>query len=101
MTLSSAMFTGFTGINSNSVSVDTVGDNLANLNTPAFKSQRTLFETLLCRTVREGEGPSETGGGTLPFQIGTGSQVAAIQRDFRQGGLESTGFQSDLGVDGD
>jgi len=101
MSLSSAMITGFTGINSNSVSVDTVGDNLANLNTTAFKNQRTLFETLLYRTVREGEGPSETGGGTLPFQIGSGSQVAAIQRDFRQGGLESTGFQSDLGVDGD
>lgn len=100
MTLASAMMTGFTGINSNSVSVDTVGDNLANLNTTGFKTQRTLFETLLYRTVHEGSGPSETGGGTLPFQIGSGSQVAAIQRDFRQGGLESTGFQSDLGIDG-
>lgn len=100
MTLSSAMLTGYTGINSNSVSVDTVGDNLANLNTTAFKTQRTLFETLLYRTAHEGTGPSETSGGTLPLQIGSGSQVAAIQRDFRQGGLESTGFQSDLGIDG-
>lgn len=100
MSLASAMITGFTGINSNSVSVDTVGDNLANLNTTAFKSQRTLFETLLYRTVHEGEGPSDTSGGTLPHQIGSGSQVSAIQRDFRQGGLDSTGFASDLAVDG-
>ncbi len=100
MSLASAMMTGFTGINSNSVSVDTVGDNLANLNTTAFKSQRTLFETLLYRTVHEGEGPSSTSGGTLPHQIGSGSQVSAIQRDFRQGGLDSTGFASDLAVDG-
>ena len=64
MSLTSAMLVGYTGIKSNSVSVDTVGDNLANLNTTAFKSQRTLFETLLYQTVSEGEGPSASSGGT-------------------------------------
>lgn len=101
MSLTGAMLTGFTGINSNSTSVDVVGDNLANLNTTAFKTQRALFETLLYRTMSEGSGPGELGGGTLPKQIGTGSQVAAIQRNFSQGGIDATGFQSDLAVDGD
>lgn len=101
MSLTGAMFTGYTGIASNGVSVDVVGDNLANLNTTAFKSQRTLFESLLYRTVNEGEGPSATSGGTLPEQIGTGAQVATVQRDFRQGGLESTGFPTDLAIDGE
>lgn len=101
MSLTGAMLTGYTGIASNGVSVDVVGDNLANLNTTAFKGQRTLFESLLYRTVHEGEGPSATSGGTLPEQIGTGSQVSAVQRDFRQGGLESTGFPTDLAIDGD
>ena len=55
MSLTGAMYAGFTGIASNGVSVDVVGDNLANLNTTAFKSQRTLFETLLYRTVTEGK----------------------------------------------
>jgi flagellar hook protein FlgE len=95
------MFTGYTGIASNGVSVDVVGDNLANLNTTAFKGQRTLFESLLYRTVREGEGPGATSGGTLPEQIGSGSQVSTVQRDFRQGGLESTGFPMDLAIDGE
>jgi flagellar hook protein FlgE len=94
------MLVGFTGIKSNSVAVDTVGDNLANLNTTAFKGQRTLFETLLYRTLSEGEGPSATSGGTLPRQTGSGSNVASIQRNFIQGSLESTGFSSDLAVDG-
>jgi len=101
MSLSSAMLVGFTGIRSNSVSVDTVGDNLANLNTTAFKSQRTLFETLLYQTVSEGEGPSATSGGTLPEQIGYGSTVAAIQRNHAQGGIDGTGFPSDLAIEGD
>ena len=101
MSLTGAMYAGYTGIASNGVSVDVVGNNLANLNTTAFKSQRTLFETLMYRTVTEGEGPSATSGGTLPEQIGTGTQVSSIQRDFRQGSLESTGFSSDLAIDGD
>ena len=72
MSLSSAMFVGYTGIKANTVTVDTVGDNLANLNTTAFKNQRTLFETLLYRTVSEGEAPGATSGGTLPLQVGSG-----------------------------
>ncbi len=101
MALTDAMLTGFTGIKSNSVAVDVVGDNLANLNTTAFKGQRTLFETLLYRTVSEGTAPSATSGGTLPRQMGSGSTVAAIQRNFNQGGFDSTGFQGDLAVEGD
>ncbi|MFH1110346.1 MAG: flagellar hook-basal body complex protein [Planctomycetota bacterium] len=101
MALTDAMLTGFTGIKSNSVAVAVVGDNLANLNTTAFKGQRTLFETLLYRTISEGTAPSATSGGTLPRQMGTGSTVAAIQRDFKQGGFDSTGFQGDLAVEGD
>lgn len=101
MSLTGAMLAGFSGIQSNSVGVDTVGDNLANLNTTAFKGQRTLFETLLYRTISEGEGPSATSGGTLPRQIGTGSKVSSIQRNFTQGGLDGTGFPNDLAVNGD
>ncbi len=101
MSLTSAMLVGFTGINSNSVAVDTVGDNLANLNTTAFKGQRTLFETLLYRTISEGEAPSDTSGGTLPRQVGYGSTVGSIQRNLGQGSIESTGYQSDLAIQGD
>ncbi len=100
MSLTAAMLTGFTGIEANSVAVDVVGHNLANLNTTAFKSQRTLFETLLYDTVHEGTAPSAESGGTLPEQIGRGTQVSVIQRDVRPGSLLGTGFPSDLAVDG-
>ncbi|MFQ5461726.1 MAG: flagellar hook protein FlgE [Phycisphaerae bacterium] len=100
MSLTNAMFVGFTGIQANTVGVDTVGNNLANLNTTSFKSQRVMFENLLYQTVREGEGPSATSGGTLPFQVGTGVGVSSLQRNFAQGGLDSTGVAGDLGIDG-
>ena len=101
MSLSSAMLVGYSGIRTNSVGVDTIGNNLANLNTTAFKGQRALFETELYRTISEGEPPGEVTGGTLPRQVGYGSSVAAIQRNHAQGGIESTGFQGDLAVAGD
>lgn len=100
MSLTSAMLVGFTGISSNTTAVDTVGNNLANLNTTAFKGQRTLFETLLYQTLNEGEAPTDNTGGTLPHQIGYGSGVASLQRNFVQGGLSSTGFPSDLAIEG-
>ena len=100
MSLTNAMLVGFTGISSNTTAVDTVGNNLANLNTTAFKGQRTLFETLLYQTVDEGEAPTGNTGGTLPHQIGYGSGVASLQRNFVQGGLSSTGFPSDLAIEG-
>ncbi len=101
MSLSGAMLTGFTGIKTNSLGVDVVGNNLANLNTTAYKSERALFETLLYQTISEGEPPSATSGGTLPRQFGTGTGVSSLQRNFRQGGFESTGFQGDLAVEGE
>lgn len=102
MTLTNTMLVGFTGIDSNTVAVDTVGNNIANLNTTAFKSQRTLFETLLYDTISQGTAPDGDTGGSLPLQIGYGTTVASLQSDFGQGGLEGTGVQSDLAVsDGD
>ena len=89
------------GINANGMAVNTVGNNLANLNTTAFKAQRTLFETLLYQTISEGSAPDNDTGGTLPRQVGMGTTVASVQRDFSQGGFDGTGFPSDLAIDGD
>ena len=100
MSLTSAMLVGFTGINANSVSVDTIGNNLANVNTTSFKSQRTNFETLFYETLSEGTAPNGQSGGTLPRQVGYGVGVASLQRDFGQGSFESTGRRSDLAING-
>ncbi len=100
MGLTQAMLTGFTGIKSNQSMMDTIGDNVANVNTTAFKNQRTLFETLYYQTLRGGTAPSDTSGGTNPMQTGYGSTVASIQRSFNQGNIQDTGVKSDLAIDG-
>ncbi|MCP4593128.1 MAG: flagellar hook-basal body complex protein [bacterium] len=100
MGLTSAMLVGATGLHSNQYMIDTIGDNIANVNTTAFKSQRSLFETMFYRTLDGGSPPDEDSGGTNPKQVGYGSGLASLQRNFSQGGLQPTGMKSDLAVDG-
>ena len=100
MGLTSAMLVGATGLHSNQFMIDTIGDNIANVNTTAFKSQRSLFETLFYRTLDGGSPPDENFGGTNPKQIGYGSGLASLQRSYAQGSLQPTGIKSDLAVDG-
>ncbi len=101
MGLTSAMLIGFSGIKTNQNSIDTIGNNIANLNTTAFKNQRALFETAFYRTLQGGTEPGNETGGTNPVQTGYGAQLATIQRNFGQGNLQPTGVPTDLALQGD
>jgi len=100
MGLTTAMYTGLTGINANQTRINTIGNNIANVNTTAFKGSRTLFQSQLAHTMSLGTAPSATTGGTNPIQIGLGVDVGATQRNFTPGSLETTGIASDLAIDG-
>jgi flagellar hook protein FlgE len=100
MGLTTAMYTGLTGINANQTRINTIGNNIANVNTTAFKGSRTLFQSQLSQTLSLGTAPSDTSGGTNPIQIGLGVGVGTTQRDFTPGSLETTGIGSDLAIDG-
>ncbi len=100
MGLTSALFTGLSGLNSSQFRLDVIGDNIANINTTAFKGSRTLFQTQFARTLSSGTRPSDLQGGTNPNQVGLGSSVGAIQRFFTAGSVETTGVPSDLAIEG-
>lgn len=101
MGLTSSLFTGLSGMNASQFRLDVIGDNIANINTTAFKSSRTLFKTQFTRTLTSGTKPSTSQGGTNPSQIGLGVVVGAIQRSFTPGSIETTGVPSDLSIEGD
>lgn len=101
MGLTTAMYTGLSGMNANETSISTIGHNIANVNTYAFKGSRTIFQTQLSRVLSAGSGPSTESGGVNPLQIGLGTTVGATQMDFSSGSLETTGISSDLAIDGD
>ncbi|MGH7872636.1 MAG: flagellar hook protein FlgE [Candidatus Binatia bacterium] len=87
MALTGALFAGVSGINSNGNAMNIIGDNVANANTVGFKSSRAVFFDLLSADV----------GGT---KIGLGSRLAASDRLFVQGGVETTNSSTDLAIQG-
>jgi len=95
------MFTGLTGLNANARTLDVIGNNIANVNTTAYKSNRMLFASQFARNLSLGSEPSDTSGGSNPAQIGLGVTIAGTQRNFNSGSLSTTGDQRDLAIDGD
>ncbi len=100
MGLTSALYTGLSGLNSSQFRLDVIGDNISNINTTAFKGSRTLFQSQFARTLSGGSRPTTFQGGTNPMQVGLGSGVGSIQRFFTAGSVETTGVQSDLAIEG-
>lgn len=100
MGLTSALFAGLSGMKSNEFRMDVIGDNIANVNTTAFKSSRVTFQTQFSRTFTYGSVPDGTFGGMNPLQVGSGSGIGAISRDFSGGAPETTGIKSDMTIQG-
>jgi flagellar hook protein FlgE len=82
-----------TGLEANSVALDTIGNNLANLNTTAFKDQTTSFSGLFYQNI------GSTGSGDA-LQVGLGTQVSGTNTDFSQGSLTTTTDSTDMALNG-
>lgn len=95
-----ALYTGASGLAANSTALDVVGNNLANLNTVGFKTQRALFRDAVYQTLSSGSAASGSFGGTNPVQMGFGVSVGAVDSLFTQGTLNPTGNALDLGING-
>src|SRR5690606_23688395 len=100
MGLTSALNTSLNGLSLNEISIDVLGNNIANAGTNGFKASQVLFTTQLARTLSVGSRPSANNGGTNPRQIGLGATNAAILKDFSQGGVTNSTSPSDLAIQG-
>jgi flagellar hook protein FlgE len=100
MALTSALFTGLSGLDVNQARLNVVGNNIANTNTVAFKASRALFKPQFYVTENGGSPPSGDFGGTNPSQRGLGAVVATIEKDFSAGAIDPTGKPTDLAIDG-
>lgn len=90
-----ALNTGASAVSSQETAIDTLANNIANINTTGFKQQRSDFADLLYTPLRSDEPASQA-----PL-AGVGMRVAANQTIFSQGSLVQTGNSQDLAVDGD
>jgi flagellar hook protein FlgE len=101
MALTSTLFTGLSGLDVNQTKLNVVGNNIANVNTVAFKASRALFKPQFYVTDSGGTPASGDFGGSNPSQRGLGAVIATIQKNFAPGAIEPTGKPTDLAVEGD
>ena len=96
-----SMFSAISGLKAHQTKLDTVGNNIANVNTDGYKSSQTVFQDTLSQVLSNGSAPTETTGGTNPAQVGLGVKVAGITTNFSQGSTQSTSRSTDFMISGD
>ncbi|MBN2309312.1 MAG: flagellar hook protein FlgE [Candidatus Hydrogenedentes bacterium] len=98
--MSTALYSAVSGLLANQQRLDVIGNNIANVNTTGYRASRTLFQEQISQTIKGASAPSTTSGGTNAVQVGLGTQVSTIDINFSQGSLQTTGFESDLAIQG-
>jgi flagellar basal-body rod protein FlgG len=90
------------GMLAQQLKIDTIANNLANVNTTAFKRSRTSFEDALYETLQGARVVNYQSTETVPpIQIGRGVRLAAIVRNEGQGALEPTSRPLDMAIEGE
>lgn len=95
-----ALWSAASGMKAQQLNIDTISNNLANVNTTGFKKQRVEFKDLLYENLRLADF-SEGEGRPVNLEVGHGVMSSATLRDFGSGSLEQTNNNFDLAVDGD
>lgn len=100
MASTSALFTALSGLSTHARRLEVIGNNIANVSTTAYKSNRMLFASGISRNFSLGTAPGDASGGTNPGQVGLGVSIAGTQRDFSNGAISPTGITRDLAIEG-
>src|SRR5690606_37429059 len=100
-TMLRSLYSGISGLRSHQTMLDVTGNNIANVNTTAFKSSATQFQDTLSQLTQGAVGPQAQQGGTNPAQVGLGVRVAGISTNFAQGSAQATGKSTDMMISGD
>src|SRR5215207_8764619 len=97
-----ALRTAATGMAAQQTRSEVIANNLANVNTTAFKRSRAHFEDLLYQTVQGSTVVGAPDANSLPaIQVGRGTRLAGVQRVQQQGPIEQTERPLDVAIEGE
>ncbi len=85
-----SLFAGISGLNANALAMTVIGDNIANVNTTAFKGTRSAFANVLSQSLQ----------GAIGNEIGRGVQFWSTSPTWSQGSMENTNSATDLAING-
>lgn len=96
-----SLWTAASGMTSQQQNVDTISNNLANVNTFGYKKERMEFKSLLYETMKRADlDEANQTGRPVNLQIGHGVRPIAVARMFSTGNFERTDYQLDFAIDG-
>jgi flagellar hook protein FlgE len=102
MSLIGTLTSGVSALKSFTKDLEVIGNNIANVNTTAYKGSTATFQESFSNTLR-GSSPSSAATGSpnlSAIQVGTGVKLSSVNARFTQGALNATGVVTDLGVSG-
>ena len=99
--MTGSMYAAISGLKAHMGALNVIGNNVANVNTLAYKTTRYTFNEALYTTQINGTDGTEISGGRNPAQIGFGANVGTIDLDMSTKNYTPTGLQLDTMIDGD
>ncbi|TAK31917.1 MAG: flagellar hook protein FlgE [Chloroflexota bacterium] len=96
-----SLFSAVSGLHEHQTFMDVIGNNLANVNTTAFRAGRVTFKDVLSETIKSASPGQGARGATNPQQIGLGMLLSGIDTIQTQGSLQATGKYTDMAIQGD
>lgn len=100
MRLIGTLTSGVSALRSFTKGLEVIGNNIANVNTTAYKSNQASFADSFSNTLRGSAPSSATGSNQSAMQVGTGVTLNGISTNFTQGSVSSTGRGTDLAISG-
>lgn len=97
-----SLYSGASGMEGQQVLLNTIANNIANVNSTGFKRNKVEFQDMLYQTTRE-SGADAGGGNTVPtsVEMGNGTKVVSTSKIFSQGTLTQTDSEFDLAIEGE
>jgi flagellar hook protein FlgE len=95
-----SLFIGVTGLTAYQQQIDVISNNIANTGTTGYKGQNVTFQDLLYQNQGFASAPTQTNGGVNGQEVGNGVKIGTIDTNFAQGGLQTTGVNTDLAING-
>ena len=99
--MNSALWAAKTGLDAQQTRMTVVSNNLANASTTGFKKDRAVFEDLLYQNVKQvGGATSQDTSSPTGLNLRTGVRIVATEKNYSQGGINTTGNALDMAIDG-
>ena len=95
-----SLYTAATGMIAQQTNLDTISNNLSNVNTTGYKTERTEFKSLLYQTLQTKTTTANGANKPVGAQVGLGTRVAATMSNYTQGAREETEIPTDFALEG-